>query len=138
LNTAKVYIPLFERFINYYHDKHLMGLNENDIRLYLQTLIQTGKSDSYINQSINAIKFYYEVVMGMPNRFYEIERPIKAKKLPEVLSKEEIKRMIRSTKNIKHRCIISLLYSAGLRRSELLNLRIKDIDSRRMIIRVNE
>jgi site-specific recombinase XerD len=74
----------------------------------------------------------------MPNRFYHIERPRKKERLPEVLSKEEVLRMIEVTKNIKHRSIISLMYSAGLRRGELLALKITDIDSERMLIRVRE
>ena len=74
----------------------------------------------------------------MPNRFYEIERPIKEQKLPKVLSKEEVLTIIDHTNNIKHRCIVSLLYSAGLRRSELINLKIPDIDSKRMLIRVED
>jgi site-specific recombinase XerD len=76
--------------------------------------------------------------MEMPNRFYAIERPIKEERLPEVLSKEDINRMIMATRNIKHRVIIGLLYSAGLRRSELLRLEPKDIDSERMLIRVRQ
>lgn len=59
----------------------------------------------------------------MPNRFYEIERPRKEYKLPKVISKEEVLAIIEHTNNIKHRCIVSLLYSAGLRRSELINLK---------------
>ena len=113
-----------------------MALDEFKIRTYLQMLVQQGRSDSYINQSINSIKFYYEVVKEMPNRFYSIERPRKQERLPEVLSKEEIMWMIRYTNNSKHRCIISLLYSAGLRRSELLNLKFKHIESKRMLIKV--
>ena len=72
----------------------------------------------------------------MPSRFYAIERPIKKETLPEVIGKEAIVKMIHHTPNIKHRCLISLLYSAGLRRSELLNLKISDIDSERMVIKV--
>lgn len=72
----------------------------------------------------------------MPNRFYEIERPAKKEKLPEILSKEEVKKLINQPKNSKHKCILALLYSAGLRRNELLNLKISDIDSDRMVIRV--
>ncbi len=136
-NTAKTYITLFEKFINHFKGEALMSINENDIRSYLQQLIKEGKSDSYINQMINAIKFYYEVVKGMPNRFYSIERPRKQKKLPQVISKEEVKLMISSSQNLKHKCIVSLLYSGGLRRSELLNLKIGDIDSKRMLIRIN-
>ncbi|WP_299890810.1 site-specific tyrosine recombinase/integron integrase [uncultured Lacinutrix sp.] len=136
LNTCKIYISLFENFINHYPLKDIVTLSEQEIRKYLQILIQENKSNSYINQTINSIKFYYEVVMGMPNRFYSIERPRKEQKLPQVLSKEEILTIIANTNNIKHRCIVSLLYSAGLRRSELLNLRIEDIDSKRMLIHI--
>ncbi|MBQ0734315.1 site-specific tyrosine recombinase/integron integrase [Aquimarina celericrescens] len=134
LNTCKTYILQFEKFINHYPNKDIITLSEQEIRAYLQHLIQQNKSNSYINQAINSIKFYYEVVMGMPNRFYSIERPRKQQKLPRVLSKEEIRTMIANTNNIKHRCIVSLLYSAGLRRSELLNLKIEDIDSKGMLI----
>ncbi len=136
LNTCKIYISLFERFINYYPQKDIIALSEQEIRKYLQVLIQEKKSNSYINQTINSIKFYYEVVMGMPNRFYSIERPRKEQKLPQVLSKEEILAIIANTNNIKHRCIVSLLYSAGLRRSELLDLKVEDIDSKRMLIHI--
>ncbi|MCL5130495.1 MULTISPECIES: site-specific tyrosine recombinase/integron integrase [unclassified Algibacter] len=137
-STVKNYVHSFEKFINHYKQRELFSINENDIRLYLQKLIKEDKSNSYINMSINAIKFYYEMVLGMPNRFYSIERPRKESKLPKVLSKEEIITIINFTNNIKHKCIISLLYSSGLRRNELLQLKIKDIDSKRMVIRVEQ
>ena len=137
-STVKNYVYSFESFINYYKDRQLFSINENDIRLYLQKLIKEKRSNSYINMSINAIKFYYEMVLGMPNRFYSIERPRKESKLPKVLAKEEIIKMISQTKNLKHRCIISLLYSSGLRRNELLELKLEDINSKRMLIRVEQ
>lgn len=137
-NTVKTYVSCFERFINYYGDQDIDLLDEIDVRNYLKYLVQSNWSHSYINQSINSIKFYYELVLGMPNRFYQIERPRKKQKLPVVLSKEEIRKIIDSTTHIKHKCILSLLYSAGLRRSELINLKIEDIDSDRMLIKVNE
>lgn len=135
-NTAKTYINLFERFINHYKTKELTHINENDIRLYLQQLVQENKSHSYVNQMINSIKFYYEVVLEMPNRFYSIERPIKKESLPKVISLEEVQTIIKNTNNIKHKCIVSLLYSSGLRRGELLNLKLTDIDSKRMVITI--
>lgn len=135
-NTVRTYVSCFESFINHYRDVEPEYLNENDIRLYLQKLIQEEHSNSYINQAINSIKFYYEVVMGMPNRFYGLERPRVEEKLPQVLSKEEIFSIIANTNNIKHRCIVSLLYSAGLRRGEVLNLKPEDIDGKRMLIQV--
>lgn len=135
-NTVRTYVSCFESFINYYKDLEVDHINENDIRLYLQKLIQEKCSNSYINQSINAIKFYYEVVLEMPNRFYGVERPRAENKLPKVLSKEEVLAIIANTNNIKHRCVVSLLYSAGLRRTEVLNLKPEDIDGKRMVIRV--
>lgn len=135
-STVKTYVTFFELFINFHKDKELKALDENDIRVFLQHLIQKKHSNSYVNQAINAIKFYYEVVLGMPNRFYEIERPRKESKLPKVISKEEILSIIENTNNIKHRCIVQLLYGSGLRRSELLNLKLDDIDSKRMLVRV--
>ncbi|MGD1961121.1 MAG: site-specific tyrosine recombinase/integron integrase [Fulvivirga sp.] len=136
LNTARSYIAHFEKFINHYKGKQLLDISENDIRNYLSHLVKRQFSDSYINLAINSIKFYYEVVMSMPNRFYSVERPIKQERLPEVLGRNEALDMINCTQNLKHRCIIKLLYSAGLRRSELLNLKLADIESDRMLIKV--
>jgi len=136
MSTARVYITLFELFLNYYKDIDPIQINENDIRNYLSHLVRENRSNSYINQSINAIKFYYEVVKGMPNRFYDIERPIKEDKLPEILSKNEVSKMLAQLSNLKHKCILGLIYSAGIRLGELLNLKIADIDSDRMLIRV--
>lgn len=135
-NTVRNYVSYFESFINYYYHSDPISLNEVDIRTYLQKLIQEGKSNSYVNMTVNSIKFYYEIVLGMPNRFYAIERPRKEKKLPEVLSKDEIMEVINKANNLKHKCIIGLLYSSGLRRSELLNLNITDIDSKRMVVKI--
>jgi len=137
LNTARIYISMFEIFINHHGRTELNSIDENSIRNYLLSLVREEKSESYINQMINSIKFYYEVVMEMPNRFYSIERPQKKQQLPKVISKEEIGDLIQNTNNIKHKCIISLLYSAGLRRGELLNLKLEDIDSKRMVITIN-
>ena len=135
-NTARTYIGMFEGFINHYKNINLASLGEKEIREYLSHQVSLGRSDSMLNQIINSIKFYFEIVLGMPNRFYEIERPHKKDTLPEVLSKKEIHRIISCTNNLKHRCILSTIYSAGLRVSELTNLRIKDLDSDRMMIRI--
>lgn len=136
ISTAKTYISLFERFINAHKTMKLDEISEEDIRNYLQHEIQNGRSGSYINQMVNCIKFYYEIVLGMPNRFYDIERPKKKKVLPKVISLQEVNALINNTNNIKHRCIVSLLYGAGLRRAELLNLKLTDIDSKRMVIEI--
>tara|TARA_R110000868_G_C10885846_1_gene763259 strand:+ start:538 stop:1668 length:1131 start_codon:yes stop_codon:yes gene_type:complete len=135
-NTVKTYVNAFETFINYYNTKDLISINESDVRGYILKLIQEDKSNAYINLAINSIKFYYESVLGMPNRFYKIERPRKEKKLPKVLSKKDVLSIIANTNNLKHKCIVSLLYSSGIRRNELVNLKISDIDSKRMLIRI--
>lgn len=137
-NTAKVYIYMFEKFINFHSSTNLMEINKINIRNYISILSKENKSKSFLNQMINSIKFYYEIVESMPNRFYEIERPIKKNILPKIISLEEVKAIINNTNNIKHKCIVSLMYSAGLRRSELLNLKITDIDSKRMVINVKD
>ena len=136
LNTARTYVSLFSSFVKYYQAKKLSELNENDIRHYLQTVVKLGKSQSYQNQVINAIKFYYEQVLGMPGRFYEIDRPITEKKLPSVLSEEEILRLLSATTNLKHKAILVTIYSGGLRMSELLNLKMSDIQSDRNLLLV--
>ncbi len=135
-NTCTSYVNQFQKFMDYHAGVDVKCLDENSIRQYLMYLNGKGLSSSYLNQSVNAIKFYYEVVLGMPNRFYDIERPRVRETLPKVLSKQEIVSVLSKTDNIKHRCIIGLLYSAGLRRSELLSLKIKDVDSKRMIVSV--
>lgn len=138
MNTARTYISCFEKFMQHFKSYKLLEINENDIQEYLNIKAKSGISTSHLNQILNAIKFYYEVVEEMPNRFYSIDRPIKEKRLPKVISPQEVKQIINAAVNIKHRCIITLLYSAGLRRQELLNLKISDIDSQRMVIHVRQ
>ena len=138
MNTAKIYISLFEEFINHYGDIDLLAINDEQIRDYLSLQLSKGKSDSTLNQIINSIKFNYEVVLEMPNRYYHIERPKQRVKLPEILSKATVKLLIGHTNNIKHRCIVSLIYSAELQYGELINLKIKDIDSTDILIRVED
>lgn len=128
-STAKTYITFFEKFINHYPTKELLEINEPDIMAYLKMLVVKRYSSSSQNQAINAIKFYYEVVLGLPGRFYAVDRPLKEEKLPTVLSEAEVKRIIVATSNLKHKAIVVTIYSCGLRLSELLNLKPSDIQS---------
>jgi len=106
---------------------------------FLQYLVIDRKiSTSYQNQSINSIKFYYERVLGGKRKVYFVERPRKEKTLPVVLNESEIINTIKQVKNIKHKAIIMLTYSSGLRLHELLNLKIEDIDSKRMQVFVRQ
>ncbi|MCF8226717.1 MAG: site-specific integrase [Bacteroidales bacterium] len=136
-NTIKTYTSYFLQFQKHFQTKQIEAVTKEEINDYLLELINKKNiSESQQNQRINAIKFYYERVLGRQRECYQIERPRKASKLPDVISQIEIKRMIEVTTNIKHKIIIQLLYSGGLRRSELINLRIEDIDSNRMLIKV--
>ena len=138
-NTLDVYTDLFEEFINYYPDLAPENISEEEIIAFLRYLVNERKiSTSYQNQSINAIKFYYERVLGGTRKIYLIERPRKENYLPEVLSEEEIASIIKAISNLKHKAIIIVIYSGGLRISELINLKIKDIDSDRMQIRISQ
>jgi integrase/recombinase XerD len=138
VSTAKTYMHYFRVFMGHFKDKKLLEINERDILNYMQELVNLGKSDTYVNQMLNSVKFYYEVVMEMPNRFYSIDRPRKKTVLPKVISKEEVKQLLDAIHNLKHKCIVEILYSAGLRRNELLNLKPQHIDSKRMVIKVEQ
>lgn len=136
-NTIRTYKSMMQEFLEYYRDLDPAKITEVQIRDYLLHLIEERDvSISYQNQSINAIKFYYEQVLGRPVKTYYIQRPKRGRVLPNVLSEEEVSLIIKSTENLKHRAILSMLYSSGLRLSELINLKLKDIDSKRMVINV--
>ncbi len=137
--TSKVYKEMFEEFINFYPTFDIKNIDETLIIKFLRFLVTERKvSTSYQNQSINAIKFYYERVLGGQRKIYFIDRPIKEKTLPTVLNTDEVKCILDMTTNIKHKAILMLIYSAGLRISEAVNLKIKDIDSQRMQIKVEQ
>ena len=139
LNTEKTYKFALEDYLNYHHTIDIEKLNEGHIQSFLRHLVmERNVSTSYQNQAINAIKFYYERVLGGQRKTYFIDRPKKEKTLPVVLSEEEILLILRSVSNLKHKAILMVIYSAGLRISECINLKIKDIDSNRMQIRVEQ
>lgn len=134
-NTIKTYVCYFRHFQFHFKERDLEKLSKRDIMDYLHELtIRTPISSSQQNQRINAIKFYYEKVLGRSKEYYELDRPRKTRKLPVILSQEEVRILMGSVNNLKHKCILMTLYSGGLRRSELINLRIGDIDSDRMLI----
>jgi integrase/recombinase XerD len=138
-NTLEVYRGMFEEFINYYDEVDFDDITERMIIDFLRYLVtERHVSTSYQNQSINAIKFYYERILGGSRKVYLIDRPREEKFLPEVLSTEEVTAILNATENLKHKAILMTIYSAGLRIGEAINLKIKDIDSQRMQIRVEQ
>jgi integrase/recombinase XerD len=138
-NTLDTYKHMFEEFINYYNDIEIDDITDGMIVDFLRYLVNDRNiSGSYQNQSINSIKFYYERIRNGQRKIYTVDRPRKEKYLPEVLSEEEVVQILNATDNLKYKAILMTIYSAGLRVGELTNLRIKDIDSNRMQIRVEQ
>lgn len=139
VSTQRTYYYMFREFLRYVYPKPLHQITKWDILQYHRSLIDNkGISRSYQNQSINAIKFYLEHVLKQDRQFFDLERPKKIKQLPDVLSIEEVAKILKCTHNLKHKTMLTTLYSAGLRMGELLNLRIGDIDSDRMRIWIRE
>ena len=136
-STIRSYSAYFKDFLFYFRTQTPEKINQEQVNEYIHRLVKIEKiSASQQNLRINSIKFYYEKVLGNGKLVYSIDRPRKEKSLPVVLSKSEIKQIIQHCTNLKHRCILSLIYSAGLRRSELLNLKITDVHSDRGLIHI--
>jgi len=134
LNTINSYNHFFEKFLAHFHGKDVDSLTKEQITDFLYQECLKGMSYGYQNQLINAIKFYYEKVLGRKRDFYNIPRAKKPQKLPVVFSEEEITILLNQVKNLKHKCILFLIYSAGLRISESVNMKVADIDSTRNLV----
>lgn len=129
-STIKSYKGQLIIFFSKFMDQNLKQVTKEQIEAFIFELIQKHKiSEQAQNLLINAIKAYYEHVLGMPREYYNIKRPKKVDALPNVLSEKEVWNIINSPKNIKHKAILWTIYSAGLRISELTRLRIVDIHS---------
>ena len=135
-STVRTYLTCLKNFFAYFKNHNTETLSKEELLNYLEYLVQKGYSKSAQNQHINAIKFYYEKYLEKEKQYYFIDRPIKDKKLPVVMSKEEVQQLLNQVHNLKHKTILILIYSCGLRISELINLKIKDIDSKRMLIQI--
>jgi integrase/recombinase XerD len=136
-STIDGYTFSFNEFLNYIKPITVTEFKEADIRKYQDWLVKTKKvSISTQNTAINAIKFYLEKVVGGERKAYFVERPRKERKLPVILSEEEVLRILSSTPNPKHRLIFATLYSTGMRIGELLNLRIQDVDLERKLVHI--
>ena len=136
-STIKNYVSQFESFINHFEPLKLDDLTAENIKEYMHFLIEKKQGSSSLqNIAINAIKFYYEKVIGQERKRYGLERPAKESRLPTVLSEEEVKSILLACSNIKHKSMLFITYAAGLRRSEVINLKLIDIDNDRHVINV--
>lgn len=130
--TVKSYKNSFRLFLKYYDNIPPEDITEAQIRSYLSYKVEQKISESYQNQIINGIKFYYEKVLMQERKTYYLPRPKKPEKLPNVLTEEEVVRFLQAVDNLKHKCMMMLIYSGGLRLGEVVNLRVADVNIAQM------
>ena len=138
-STVKTYSEALKTFLCFCSDKSPEEIsNEDIIEFNNRYILDQGLSLSFQNQVVNAIKLFYRVVELKHLDPALIYRPKREKKLPNVLSKEEVKAILGSLNNIKHKTMLSLVYSCGLRCGEVLRLKPGDIDSQRHLILIKQ
>jgi integrase/recombinase XerD len=138
-STIKTYSEALRVFFRYFHDKPIDEIDNADlIQFNNEYILKNAYSQAYQNQVVNAVKLFYRKIQNRKLDPDVIERPRTEKKLPNVLSKEEVKMILDALDNVKHKTMLILIYACGLRRSELLNLKIKDIDSKRGILIIRQ
>lgn len=136
-STIRTYINEVSAFLGTIGETDAGLFTVQRLRDYLQYCFETLQlSENTLHSRINALKFYYEQVLGRDKFFWEIPRPKKPMQLPKVLNEDELARLFNALPNRKHKAILFTAYSAGLRVSEVVNLKISDIDSGRMQIHV--
>jgi integrase/recombinase XerD len=138
-NTIKTYSELVRQFLRVLGKHDPAALSEHDIARYIQKYyVDKGHSSSYQNQAVNALKLYYKVEFDKEIGLKVALRPRREQKLPNVLSTDDVRRILQSFDNEKHRTIFYLIYSGGMRISEAVNMRLNDIDSKRNMIRIRD
>lgn len=138
-STMRTYRNEFLQLLYLLKGKSVKDLTEDDIRRYMVYILRDLKvSEHTAHSRLNALKFYFEKVLGREKFFWDIPRPQKPYQLPKVLSERELEGLFAALVNLKHKAILLTAYSAGLRVSEVVNLRLSDIDSGRMQIRIGQ
>lgn len=133
--TIEVYSHYFEQFLLNENIKDAYQISLINITSYLENFNYTSISQQ--NQIIGSLKLFAKYILGKKDvHLNKIERPRKEKKLPKIIESEYLKKQIMKIDNLKHKAIIMLGFSCGLRVSEVINLKIEDIDSKRMIINI--
>ncbi|MBD3238620.1 MAG: tyrosine-type recombinase/integrase [Candidatus Moranbacteria bacterium] len=133
--TIKNYRARVKLFLDFLA-KNPKQIKVKDIELYLAYQKDLGLSGSSMNITYSALKFYFEKILNK-KLFFKIKRPKDQKKLPKTLTQQEIKLILGCINNPKHKLMLTLAYSSGLRVSEVINLRIKDLDLTNALISIN-
>ncbi len=138
-NTIATYTDALKIFLRYFYFKPISEITNDDlIKFNNQYIIANNLSSSFQNQVVNAVKLFFSKIESKKIDPQLIYRPKTQKLLPNVLSKEEIKLILNALGNIKHKAMLSLIYSCGLRRNELLAMKLTDIDSKRHLIIIRQ
>ena len=136
-STIKTYQNEFAQLLYVLKDKNVDELGSERLKSYFLYCINTLKlSENTLHSRINAIKFYFEQVLKRERLFFDIPRPKKKIILPNVLAISQVEKLFSKLENLKHKTMLFLAYSAGLRVSEVVNLRVRDIHSERMVINI--
>jgi len=136
-NTIKTYCNEFLQLLYLLNDTPVDSLTPERLRSYILYCVTKLKlSENLIHSRLNAIKFYFEQVLHREKFFIEIPRPQKKSSLPKVMSKSDIAKVFTHVHNLKHLVMLKLCYGMGLRVSEIINLKISDIDSSRMLVHI--
>lgn len=137
-NTIRNYSNELHHLLRLLGNRNIDDLQKEHVMSYLLWMLEKrGCSETQVHTAVNAIKFYFEQVLKKEKAFYDLPRPKKPLKLPSVLAEEEVINIIKHVKNLKHRAILMTGYSAGLRVSEIVNLKTVDIDSKRMMMHLH-
>lgn len=135
--TVSTYVSALTLFCDYFKNQNLRNLTHEDVFRYIEHRIKDDKiSFSYQKQLVGSIKLFYKTVFGENINIDYIYPDRSSVKLPKVLSSHDVSKIIDSTENLKHRAILATVYGCGLRVSELVNLKLTDIDSKRMAVRI--
>lgn len=138
-STIKTYTECIRTFLGHFEDKSLEEFCAEDVVVFNHEYILAKKlSQAFQNQIVNAVKLFFKGIAGYNFDTELIHRPIREHRLPNVLNKAEVKLILGSCRNLKHRTMLSLIYACGLRRSELLNLKITSIDSQRQLLFIKQ
>jgi integrase/recombinase XerD len=132
-STVATYVSFLADFINHFHDRAVNEIGNRDVEVFIEDVFIPRKySISTQRQFISAMKLFADLHPECKLDKVKLERPRKSKHLPTVLSQQEVLETLRCTKNLKHRAILALMYSCGLRVGELIDLELPNIDIQRM------
>lgn len=133
--TIRTYRSEFLQLLKLLNDRPVQELTPDDLRRYMAYILgKQGLSEQTAHSRLNALKFYFEQVLKREKFFWEIPRPQRPQQLPRVLSQGEVAALLNSIQNKKHKAMLMLAYSGGLRVSEVVTLRTRNVDPQRMCI----